>query len=246
MMTTSKTNHQHRKEKVLGIVVNEYTKTINPVSSAYIKDEYLLDLSPATIRNILAELEQDGYLMHPHTSAGRVPTQEGYRYYVDNLMHEIQLLEGEKKRIKKAYHQDVRNLESLLERTSEVIADLTHYTSIISIDGINDRLFCRGTRYVVEYPDYQDINKIRNILVALEEKERILEILNRKLGQKIEIYIGHEISCSEIETCSLVVSSYKSNNGYSGRIALLGPTRMNYQKVVSALEYFSDLMGEIL
>ena len=86
-MSSRRQEHQCRKERVLGIVVNEYIQTINPISSGYIAKKYHLDVSSATIRNILAELEGDGFLMHPHTSAGRVPTGEGYRYYVDYLMH---------------------------------------------------------------------------------------------------------------------------------------------------------------
>ena len=78
-----------------------------------------MDLSPATIRNILAELEHEGFLTHPHTSAGRVPTQDGYRYYVDYLMSEIQLLEEEKRCINTSYAQDIIDLENILEKTSQ-------------------------------------------------------------------------------------------------------------------------------
>ena len=240
------TDHQARKDIILGIVVNEYIKTVTPVSSSYIAQEYLLDLSSATIRNILAELEKEGYLTHPHTSAGRVPTQEGYRYYVDNLMNEIQLLEREQERIKEEYEQGIKDLEAILEKTSQVISDLTRYTSIISIDGCCDRVFCKGTSYVVGYPDYKDVNRIRDILRALEEKERLLQVLNQKIGQKIQIFIGHEITWSNIQDCSLAISRYEIGEKASGRIAVLGPTRMDYQRVVSTLDYFSQLMSEIL
>ncbi len=242
---TRKTDFQERKERVLGIVVNEYIKTVSPISSALIAEEHHLDLSPATIRNILAELEEDGYLTHPHTSAGRLPTDAGYRYYVDNLMREIQLLEGEKVRIKAEYQQEASELESLLEKTSQVISQLTHYTAIISVDE-KSKLFCRGTSLVAGYPEFHDFKKIKYLLEILEEKEQIWEVIDRNLEKKIEIYIGHEIACSNMEGCSLAVSSYKKDNGPSGRIAILGPTRMDYERVVSTLDYFSDLMNEVL
>jgi|SRR3989338_3243134 len=245
-MANRKADYQARKDAVLGIVVNEYIKTVNPVSSGLIVQDYPLDVSSATIRNILAELEEEGYLTHPHTSAGRIPTEQGYRYYVDYLMHEIRLLEEEKYRINKEYHREVRGLEKILEKTSEVISDITQYTSIISVDGRRDKIFCRGTSFVVGYPEYQDLKKVKDILATLEEKERLLEIINRNLEQKIQIYIGHELACSDIESCSLAVSRYQFQNGLSGRIAVLGPTRMNYQRVVSALEYVSEHMKEIL
>ena len=245
-MANRKADYQARKDAVLGIVVNEYIKTVNPVSSGLIVQDYPLDVSSATIRNILAELEEEGYLTHPHTSAGRIPTEQGYRYYVDYLMHEIRLLEEEKYRINKEYHREVRGLEKILEKTSEVISDITQYTSIISVDGRRDKIFCRGTSFVVGYPEYQDLKKVKDILATLEEKERLLEIINRNLEQKIQIYIGHELACSDIESCSLAVSRYQFQNGLSGRIAVLGPTRMNYQRGGSALEYVSEHMKEIL
>ncbi|MCK5580696.1 MAG: hypothetical protein KAJ18_05430 [Candidatus Omnitrophica bacterium] len=236
---------QSRKDIVLEIVVGEYIKTINPVSSGHIVRAYKIGLSPATVRNILAELEQEGFLTHPHTSAGRVPTQTGYRYYVDHLMHEINLLKEEKARIKAEYEKEVKDLEVILEATSQILSDVTQYTSIISVDGWGDKIFCRGTGFVVEYPETRDLQKIRDILYALEEKERLLKIINRDLDRKIEIYIGHEIASSQIEGCSLAVSRYHFDKGPSGRIAILGPTRMDYQRVVSTLDYVTDLMQNI-
>ena len=232
---------QQRKDRLLAIVVGQYIKIINPVGSHFITEEYKLDVSPATVRNILAELEEEGYLTHPHTSAGRVPTQRGYRYYVDHLMNEIQLLEEEKRQIQTEYRRHVHQLETLLERTSQVISELTHYTSIISFDE-GDKVILTGTSHVVDYPENTDILKIRAILKILEQKERLLALINRDLEHKIEIYIGHEMALEEMESCSLAVSSFEKE-GLSGRIAILGPTRMDYTRVVSALEYISDLLS---
>ena len=242
-MPPKKNDQQDRRDLVLGIVVDQYIQTVNPVSSVYIAQEFSLDLSPATIRNILAELEEMGYLTHPHTSAGRIPTQSGYRYYVDHLMHEIQLLEAERVQIRAQYKKQVMELEQLLEKTSDVVSRLTHYTTLISVDGLN-HVYCKGTSYVVGYPEYQDIQKIQNILHALEEKERILAIINKDLEHKIEIYIGEELRCDEISGCSLAISSFQSEKGPSGRIAVLGPTRMDYKKVVSTLNYVTDLVND--
>ena len=241
-----KTDLRERKDRVLGIVIGQYIKTFTPVGSAYIAQDSRLDLSSATIRNILADLEQEGLLTHPHTSAGRLPTEAGYRYYVDNIMHEIHLLKDEKERIRAEYQQHVNELEHLLEKTSEVDSDVTHYTSMISVDGWNGKVFCHGTSFVPGYPEFHDYKRIKEILTILEEKERLWEVINRYLEKKIEIYIGQEIACSNMECCSLVISTYKKENGPSGRIAVLGPTRMDYERVVSTLDYFSELMKEIL
>jgi len=161
------------------------------------------------------------------------------------LMKEIQLLEEEKSRVENAYQQNVRDLEGLLERTSEVISDLTNYASIISFDDWAGRFIIRGTGYVVDYPDYQDVSKIKHILMELERKERLLTIINQSLERKVRIYIGHEMACRNMDDCSLAVSGYRLHNGRTGRIAVLGPTRMDYQKVVSTLNYFANLMERI-
>ena len=249
-MTAQRNDILVRKSEILRITIDQYIQTVTPVSSARIAKKCALDLSSATIRNILAELEQEGYLTHPHTSAGRIPTQIGYRYYVDHFINEIQLLEEEKDRIKAEYKQETLELEMLLETTSKVLSDMTRYTSIVSVDGWDNKLFCSGTSFIMGYPDYHDIEtdikKIKNILAALDEKEMLLEVINRRLANKIDILIGQEIDCSEIDGCSLVVSKYQSKSGTSGRIALLGPTRMDYNRAVSTLDYLSNFMEELL
>src|SRR5208283_1350955 len=143
-MTPRHSDIRQRKDRILAIVIGRYIKTVSPVGSQYITEEHNLDLSSATVRNILADLEEEGYLMHPHTSAGRMPTELGYRYYVDHLMNEIQLLEEEKRRIQQEYKRHTRQLEDLMEKTSQVISDLTHYTSIVSLDD-GDKVICKGT-----------------------------------------------------------------------------------------------------
>jgi transcriptional regulator of heat shock response len=239
-----KTDQQERKDLVLGYVVEQYIKNLNPIGSAFLAKEYHLDWSSATIRNILAELEEEGYLTHPHTSAGRIPTHRGYRYYVDHLMHQIQLLEGEKNRIQKEYRDSISKLEKLVEKTSRIVSEVTHYTSIISVDGWEGQIIYRGTNYVVGYPEMQDIKTIQNMLKVLEEKERIFEVISRDLQSKIDIYIGQEIACKEIEGCSLAVCEYHQKDGSSGRIAVLGPTSMDYERVVSTLTYVTEIISD--
>jgi heat-inducible transcriptional repressor len=95
---------------------------------------------------------------------------------------------------------------------------------------------------VVGYPDTTDILKIQAILKVLEEKERLMEIINRDLEKKIDIYIGHEMALKEMESCSLAISPFKKN-GMKGRIAVLGPTRMDYDRVVSTLDYISQILS---
>jgi transcriptional regulator of heat shock response len=228
------------------MVVQHYIQTTIPVSSAYIAEEYEQDISSATIRNILAELEDDGYLTHPHTSAGRVPTERGYRYYVDFLMQQIELVEEERLRLQKEYQRGVEELEALVEKTTQVIAELTHCTSIVMVDGWSHQYVCRGTNYLAEAVGAQSLQRMVAILKELEEKDKILAVLRRDLDRKIKIYIGQETDCVAFEDCAMAVARFQTRRGPSGRIAVLGPSRMDYRKVISSLEYVAELMHEAM
>jgi len=239
------TDFETRKKEVLAAAIDSYVNSAMPVSSEALARDYHFNLSAATIRNVLAALERQGYLMHPHTSAGRIPTQEGYRYYVDYLMKEIRFISEEKFRIEAEYKKNVKQLEVLLDKTSQILSDLTHCAGIVSLQA-NGRLFYKGTSFIIEQPEFNNIEKIKKVLRLLEEKEQILEIINRDLKKRIEIYIGDELDCEDINSCSLVVSHYHLHNKPLGSLAILGPTRMHYPKVISTLEYVSELIEEVL
>jgi heat-inducible transcriptional repressor len=240
------TDYDSRRNDILTAVIDAYVDRAAPVSSEVLAREYSFDLSPATIRNVLAELEEFGYLTHPHTSAGRVPTEKGYRYYVNYLMERRSLLEEERRRIETEYRKNIQELERILDTTSEVLSDFTHCTGLAYFSGLGDRLFYKGASFMLDQPEFNDLEKIRQILMLLEEKQRLIEIINRQLDKKIKIYIGSEIHCREINDCSLVVTSYRYKDKSSGRVAVLGPKRMRYAKVVSTLEYLSDLITKML
>ena len=123
-------DHSERRNQILTTSINAYINSATPVSSEVLAK--IFDFSPATVRNVLAELEDTGYLTHPHTSAGRIPTEKGYRYYVDFLMSQIELLDDEKKRIINEYKTRIETLEDALEKTSELISTITHYAGIVS------------------------------------------------------------------------------------------------------------------
>jgi heat-inducible transcriptional repressor len=120
--------HQQRKEKILQSVVHLYIKTGKPVGSHTIVENYTLNLSPASIRNVLAELEKDGFLTHPHTSAGRVPTDRGYRFYVNSIVNIQKLAAEEEKRIRAEYSSRMREIEDLMHSTTRLLSSLSNCT----------------------------------------------------------------------------------------------------------------------
>ncbi|MDR3257053.1 MAG: heat-inducible transcriptional repressor HrcA [Endomicrobium sp.] len=122
---------KERKTKILSAVIHHFIKTGKPVGSNVLIEEYNISLSPAAVRNLMAELEEDGYLTHPHTSAGRIPTDKGYRTYVDNLMKLQNFAVKEEKRIRKEYKQKHNEIEMLLSETSRILSGLSQYTGFV-------------------------------------------------------------------------------------------------------------------
>lgn len=119
-----------RKKRILEAVIEEYNATAEPVGSTKIANDYKLGFSPATIRNEMANLEELGYLEQPHVSAGRIPSSQGYRFYVDSIMQEKKLTPSEKQVIDQMLKEDVTKFETLIKEASNIIARLTNYASI--------------------------------------------------------------------------------------------------------------------
>jgi transcriptional regulator of heat shock response len=237
-------DYESRKRAILAATINKYIQEAEPIASEDISREF--DLSSATIRNIFAELEESGFLIHPYTSGGRIPTDNGYRYYVDFLIQQIELLDEEKELIVKKYKREIRQLEDALEETSDVISAITHYAGIVSLLEWQDKFFYKGIGYILEQPEFRNPDKIRILIKMIEDKQWLLDIINRDFSEKVKVYIGREIGCPGMENCSLVVSSYSFKDKPLGRLAVLGPTRMEYKHIIPTLEYISSVLTEVL
>ncbi|MFA5363176.1 MAG: hypothetical protein WC335_08090 [Candidatus Omnitrophota bacterium] len=240
------TNFESRRKSVLEATVNSYIKSGIPVASDEIAREF--NLSSATVRNIFVELEEGGYLTHPYTSGGRIPTNKGYRYYVDFLISQMGLLDEEKERVTSVYEQKINRFEDIFEYTSEVISTITHYAGIVSFLDWQDRMFYKGISFILEQPEFKDSQRIRLLIRMIEDKRRLLDIINRDMeqGERTVVLIGEELGCPEIENCSVIVSRYCLKKKPSGRLAVIGPKRMEYRHTIPALEYIADTLSEAL
>lgn len=238
------TDYEARRRAILAATINAHIKEALPVASEDMAD--IFDLSPATIRNIFAELEDSGYLTHLYTSGGRIPTDKGYRYYVDFLIAQLELLEEEKQRISGEYQREIRRLEDVLEKTSEIISAITHYAGLVSFVEWQDRMFYNGVSRVLSQPEFQNLDKIKLLMQALEDKQQLLDIINRDFTGKVKVYIGGELQLPDMQSCSLVVAVYHRKNKPSGRLAVLGPARMEYEHIIPTLEYISDVVSDVL
>ncbi len=237
-------DYESRRKENLAETIDKYIKDAVPIASDDIARDF--DLSSATIRNIFAELEKSGYLTHPYTSGGRIPTDRGYRYYVDFLILQMELLDNEKTQIIHEYRKEIKRLDDILEKTSEVISMITRYTGIVSFLEWQDRFFYNGVSLIIDQPEFQDFEKLRIVIKAIEEKQHLLSIINREFSGNIKVYIGDEIGCPEMENCSLVVSNYRIKGRPLGKLAVLGPKRMEYTHAIPTLEYIAQVLTDVL
>lgn len=230
---------------MLAATVSAYINSGVPVSSRDLAQSF--GLSSATIRSILGELEDEGYLYHPHTSAGRIPTDKGYRYYVDFLMSQMELSGDQRHNILEEYKKACLSVEDILEKTSEILARLTHYTAIVSFSEWQNKLIYTGLSNILKQREFHDVNKIDQLIELLEEKQQLMGILNQQFKGPWKIFIGEEMSCPVIQdSCSLIISSYHSAKKGDGKIAVLGPRRMSYDQTISAVESVSSILNTIL
>ena len=146
-------DYKKRQEEILVIIINQYIETAKPVGSRFVARR--LGLSSATIRNAMVDLEEMGYITHPHTSAGRIPTDKGYRFYIDSLMHLRRVNENIVKVVDDEYREAMRSLESVLEKTSHLVSHLTNYVGI-ALYPPSERVYLDGASHIVEQPQFKD------------------------------------------------------------------------------------------
>ncbi len=327
-----------RKMTILRAIIQNYLETGEPVGSRTISKYTDLNLSSATIRNEMSDLEEMGYIVQPHTSAGRIPSDKGYRLYVDMLMQDKQM---EMDTLKLELNAKSEKLDSILKEAARVVAANTNYASMItapryhkrsikflqltqvddasllavvildgnivknniihvdevltnetllklnlmlntflqgldieeinasvmqklrtesgayaslisdiidviatSLEGEEVEAYTSGSTNIFKYPELNDSQKASNLLTALEEKKQLTELMYQEGDSErgIQVYIGDESPLEATKDCSVVTATYHIEEGVYGKIGIIGPRRMDYQKVVGTLK---NLMSEL-
>ncbi len=327
-----------RKRKVLQAIIEEYIETAEPVSSNNLVKE--LECSSATIRNEMAELEKIGYIEKTHTSSGRVPSQKGYRYYVDELIRDDKLSKKEMELIRDRLETKVNDLEDLTRIATTTLSEITHYTtitigpdvnnhtivdikfvllgsrvlmaviltdsgiireSIIKFDeditqdqaedltylfrnklvgkpleqlnapleefimaeiktGVNiikkvieeinkiiresHQVYLDGANKVIDMPEFKKVDVAKDFLNVLDAKDLVADVLNTGVAEDIKIYIGEETEKEELKNFSIVTFNHLLSGKDIGTIGIIGPTRMDYSKVISVMKYISKKIND--
>ncbi len=334
-----------RMRRVFEILVEDYISTAEPVGSQTISRKSNLNLSPATIRNIMSDLEGIGLLYHPHTSSGRIPTESGLRFYVDFILNIHELSDRERQEIRSQCLSSQTEVMDLFRETSRVLSSSSHYLGVvwaprmglvvlqhiefvrlkkhlvlailvtttglvhnrvISVDedfsqselddlsdylnglltgltlyqireklveqmtvekSVYDRLlehafklgetafssvderdvFIEGRTNILEEPEFANLSKMTELFRAFEQKGTMVRLLDKCIEPKgVQIAIGSETQVREIESCSVVTSTYSYQGEVLGALGVIGPRRMNYSRVIPLVGYTAKLLTEIL
>ena len=325
-----------RKMKILQAIIRNYLETGEPVGSRTISKYTDLNLSSATIRNEMADLEELGYILQPHTSAGRIPSDKGYRLYVDNMMREK---EEQVNEMKEMLLEKEDRMEQLLKQVAKVLAVNTNYATMISapqadkhnklkfiqlskvdarqllavivvegnviknnilrigedmddetilklnillnthlnglsleeinlatitalkkqagihsdvvgevVDAVAEaikadedlEIYTSGANNIFKYPELADNSKVSELINTFEEKKMLTELVQETLADEnsrgIQVYIGDETPVQSMKDCSVVTATYELEEGMRGTIGIIGPKRMDYEKVVDTLK----------
>jgi len=338
-----------RSKYILKAIVLSYIKTASPIGSQAITRSFDIGVSPATIRNIMADLEAQGFLMQPHTSAGRIPTEKGYRLYVDHLLQDAERLKEQDEMLGQADQLIQREtIQALLQDTSKLLSDASQYLAIVTApkfsstrikqvefvrlrknsvmavcisqdgfiqnksfeipedlsqndlnkiadtlnslysgltlqeirqkllkqiqkmkdlydhlleealeltrrtfmeggSGIDAELYMEGASHMIDLPDFADFRVMKGLFSAFEEKKVIVQLLDKYIGTEgVQVYIGSENPFLGDHRCSLVVSHYKRGDQVLGTLGILGPTRMEYSKIIPLVDSTAKKVSRLL
>ena len=236
---------QERRNKVLKAIVEIFIKTANPVGSSVLKEEAHFEVSPATLRNEMAQLEKDGFLEQSHTSGGRIPTSSGYRFFVEDLCIE--------KDFKEAVHaefiqetQKYFSEKTADEKVYDMLSILTKMTPNIVFATVpsSEKTFFLGISQTLMLPEFSGSPEHTSGIFRVLEEDFYDLLHQLKIGDDVEMFIGKENIFPEMESCSLLVSRFKSleENQFFG---ILGPMRMNYAKNVVAIQEAQKLYSSL-
>lgn len=332
-----------RKRLILNAIIKDYVQNAEPVGSRTLAKKYEMGLSSATIRNEMADLEDMGYLEQPHTSAGRIPSDKGYRLYVDKLMKVNSPTKEEINTIKNFMQlATINEIEKIMKRTTKLLSQITNYTSamltpqisksrlksiqlievtqtdvlavivtdagmiknvliklpraiydsnLIKINNmLNEKLrgltcveidlsvitsiqsemggyyeilnaiipvlheslnsmeadvYLEGTTNILNYPEYNDLDKARSLLLLMDQREVLGDIFLEG-GGKLSVTIGSENELEEMKDCSIVKASYSVGDSSIGKIGIIGPRRMNYSRVIGIINCMVDILNNVL
>ncbi len=233
-----------RQIEILKSLIEEYIETAEPVGSETLEKRHNLSVSPATIRNEMVLLTELGYLKKPHTSAGRIPTSAGMKFYVRELMREKELTVVEEIAVKEKLWDHRDKVDRFLR---ELVKSLAQRTKTLAVATTDDGYFyASGYAYILEMPEFYDIDVTKSLLETIEEYDYLKSICNGvENNEDIHILLGDELGPKLPPSYGFVFAQYKTSKDISGEIGVLGPVRLNYDYIIPTVRYYGNLIEEI-
>ncbi len=242
-----------RQEALLASVAERYIASAEAVSSKFLEKRGFFGLKSATIRSEMNELEADGYLTHPYTSGGRIPTDKGYRYFVDNLIsgkHKTKSEKG-KKEIKNAIAAGGYDPHQINKNVAQILSELSDNLVITNIMEEDD--FCKvGLAGLFEMPDFREFDKMFRLTNFFDEFEGIFnQIIGRIFADvadpsaELKIFIGRENPVKDIRDETVMFTKYNLPRDCTGTLTLVGPTRMDYEKNIGLIRYTTQELNKL-
>lgn len=211
-------------------------KSARAVGSVGLKDGYELNVSPATIRNEMVELMDQGFLKKDHVSSGRVPTTLAWRFFIEEMLEDIEELDPrEEVEVRERIFQSRFNTEKLIREAVKALSDFTGHASFAIA---NRAIYSAGIANILDEPEFQNLDKIKRFFHVLENYPILHQVLDSKMRgeSKFRVLIGDEIGLESLDDFSIIFSEIQLHGVEKGYIATLGPSRMNYGKAFKALE----------
>ena len=240
-------NERHRR--ILKFVVESHVQRAEPVGSQYVRVAYHLSISPATIRGAMKRLEEEGLLGHPHTSAGRVPTEAGYRYYVDQLMEPEPLPPSTRRAIDREIIRWPAAGTEVQDRAVDLLAKSSRQFSMLvvhsAVEAPRERLCFGGAEHIAAQPEFQTADRLRALVSLLAQPAPLTRALDQLMDSgSARVTIGRELGEGAMEACSLVGTGIASSH-LRGSLGVLGPVRMPYPRLLALVSYVGERLAEL-
>lgn len=225
-----------RQEGLLETVVSEYIRLAQPISSQYLEERYDFGVSPATIRNELQALSEGGYLTQPHTSAGRVPTDRGYRFFVDGVSKKEKLRAP--KNLEDIFEKEVADVLEFSTYAARILANESSGLAAMYMESTS-LFFKEGWEDMLQEPEFEDQESIKSFTRFLNDFEKNVATMPSQVG--VRVFIGKENPFSRVTDFSIMIAECEFSGRGRGKVALLGPKRMAYPKNIHLLNEFSKI-----
>lgn len=235
-----------RQREVLAAIIELYTKTAEPVGSEALLERHHFPVSSATLRNDMLALEEAGYLYQPHTSAGRIPTDAGYRFYVEEMMGDKPLSKREQLKLQEEFLKLQAKHTRTIRTTAKLLSALSGNLGVSGLLEKNE-MYDFGMKALLDKPEFQEMDELARVVETLDTLDEKIDSLMQGIPDgETRIFIGEENPVAGIENCAMVVSPYRNSEGERGILAIIGPKRMEYAKNKSLIEYMRKMLGSSL